>query len=276
MKNDAVNVNDIAGAICDAVPLSLQEEWDNSGLSIGFGERTVSRILTCLEIDKDVIAEAERLSCEMIVTHHPLIFSGIKSINEGKYEDDMIIELIDRRISVFSCHTPFDKITGGNNDELARRLGLTDIRNLAQEIPADPAAMAERCSVYDIGRIGSLKGEITLYEAVELISEALDIDPARIRAAGDPQKKIRKIGMCTGAGAEFAGAAASAGCDLFITGDVKHHEAIDAKALGIAIIDAGHYGTEKTFAVNMKRLLDEKLGGTVQVIASEVSTDPFI
>ena len=108
--NDIYTVGDIAGIIEGLVPSALQEEWDNSGLLIGFEDKEVHNILSCLEIDDKVLAEAKEIGADMIVTHHPLIFSGIKALNDGDYKGGIIMELIASGISVYSCHTPFDKV----------------------------------------------------------------------------------------------------------------------------------------------------------------------
>ena len=275
MKDQRLTVRDIASVIEKIAPRELQETWDNSGFQIEFGDTSADRVLTCLELNMDILREAQALSCSMIVTHHPLIFSGIRKISRGDAEGDMVIELIKSGISVYSCHTPFDKAKGGNNDMLARAIGLVSLKNLAGENVEEPEKMMERNSMFDIGRIGKFRNAVSVSEAAEMLCENLDIDRHKIRWTGNPERTVKTVGICTGAGIEFAEAAASKGCELFITGDIKHHEAQKAEDMGIAVIDAGHYGTEKSFGENMRSLLQKHLGGKVEIFAASRSTDPF-
>ena len=275
MKDKRLTVRDIASVIEKIAPRELQETWDNSGFQIEFGDTSADRVLTCLELNMDILREAQALSCSMIVTHHPLIFSGIRKISRGDAEGDMVIELIKSGISVYSCHTPFDKAKGGNNDMLARAIGLVSLKNLAGENVEEPEKMMERNSMFDIGRIGKFRNAVSVSEAAEMLCENLDIDRHKIRWTGNPGRTVKTVGICTGAGIEFAEAAASKGCELFITGDIKHHEAQKAETMGIAVIDAGHYGTEKSFGENMRSLLQKHLGGKVEIFAASRSTDPF-
>jgi GTP cyclohydrolase I len=130
-KKNTVSVFDIADIIETIAPVSLQETWDNSGLIIGFDDRKIRRILTCLEIDESVADEAVDMGADMIISHHPLIFSGIRKLNYRESYDRAVMKLISGKISVYSCHTPFDKVKGGNNDILAGRLGLSSVKNFS-------------------------------------------------------------------------------------------------------------------------------------------------
>ena len=273
---DVYRVGDIVDIIEKQVPSDLQEEWDNSGLLIGFEDKQVKTILTCLEIDDKVLAEAKEVDADMIITHHPLIFGGMTSFNAANYKDGIIMNIISSGISVYSCHTPFDKVKGGNNDLLMALLELESVKNLSGQDIVSAAKMVERREEADIGRIGQLKEMMTFRDVIGLVADKLDISIRQIHAAGDLDKMISQIGCCSGAGADLALMAAGAGCQLFITGDVKYHEAQDVVQSGMCIIDAGHYGTEKFFGKAMKKMLDKKLDAKVQVIASEVMLDPFV
>lgn len=274
--NGVCTVGDIVDVIEKTVPSGLQEEWDNSGLLIGFEDKEVKTILTCLEIDDKVLDEAKKIGADMIITHHPLIFGGISSFNAANYKDAIIMDIISSGISVYSCHTPFDKVKGGNNDILMALLGLESVRNLSGQDIVSAAKMMDRHEEADIGRIGELKETMVFRDVIGYIADKLDLSIRQIHAAGDLDKKISKIGCCSGAGSDLALMAAGAGCQLFITGDVKYHEAQDVVQSGMCIIDAGHYGTEKFFGKAMKDLLDKKLDAKVQVKASEVVLDPFV
>ncbi len=273
-KNIDLSVREITELIEEAIPSSLQEDWDNSGLLLGFGNRKVKKILTCLELDMRVVEEAISKDVDMIVTHHPLIFGGLRSINDSDPMGEAIIELIRREISVYSSHTPFDKISGGNNDALAGLLGLKNITDLGGGKVRDAGAMLEDPSEMHIGRIGQFKQTMKLSEVVDLCCDVLSINPLSMRVVGDLEADIDKVGICTGAGAEYIGTAKAQGCQLFITGDLKYHQARDAELAGICVIDAGHYGTEKIFPAVMKVQL-EKFLQDIDIMVSEVDLDPF-
>ena len=258
-KKGIITVADVTELIEDAVPVSLQESWDNSGLLIGFPEKHVKKVITCLEITEAVADEAVAAGADMIVSHHPLIFSGIRKLSYDSSEDRAVMKLVSNGISVYSCHTPFDKVRGGNNDIIAERLGLSSVKNLRGDDVVSPSKMAEKRDEADI----------------ELAANQLNMSIRQLRACGDLNTEITSVGICTGAGADMAEMAVDAGCQLFITGDVKYHEAQAAAARGICLLDAGHYGTEKFFAQAMRELLEKKLAGKAEVVESAVNIDPF-
>lgn len=257
-----LTVRDVVRIIQKSVPEEMQEDWDNSGIQIGFNERKVNKILTCLEVTGEVINEAIDRNADMIVSHHPLIFGGISSIDSDIPLGNMILRLIQAQISVYSSHTPFDLIDGGNNDVMAELLGLSDVHTVSGD---------------GFCKAGVLSEAISFEEFIRYTADRLDLDIRKVRAAGNKEKVITSVALCTGAGAEYAGAAARAGYDCLVTGDVKHHEALDAAADDFCIVDAGHYGTEKFFnhsmALRLAGLTGEK---NVEIIESSVVTDPFI
>ncbi|MDO4393339.1 MAG: Nif3-like dinuclear metal center hexameric protein [Bacillota bacterium] len=275
MKEKVTTVNNIVEMIETIAPRELQEDWDNSGLIIGFKERQVSRILTCLEINTEVVEEAIGKGVEMIISHHPLIFGGISNLSADTPQGAAIIRLIRHGISVYSCHTPFDKAPGGNNDALAGIMELKDITTLDGEPVLTADEMVKNPSEMHIGRMGKLKRKLRFSQVIDFVCEGLGLEPSMIRVVGDLDTEIIKIGICTGAGAEFAGAVRAQGCDAFITGDLKYHQAQDAKDMGLCIIDGGHYGTEKIFPAVIKIQLEKMVDKRVDIVASEIDLDPF-
>jgi len=273
-NNNIFTVNQIKEIIESSVPTGLQENWDNSGLIIGFENQPVKKVLTCLELNRAVFEEAVEKDVQMIITHHPLIFGKISCVCDSDYQGSLIMELIKTGISVYSCHTPFDKVKGGNNDIIADLLELNGVRNLCGQPLDSPVKMAEKQDDADIGRIGSFSETMTLRKAVQFTAQQLSLSIRQLRVTGNLDAEIKNVGICTGAGADLLEMAA-AGCELFITGDVKYHQAQRALELGMCIIDAGHYGTEKFFAEAMKNLIDKTAGGKAEIIASSVNTDPF-
>lgn len=246
-------------AIEDFAPLDLAEEWDNSGIQIDMGYHDSDNVLVALEITDKVIDEAMDIEANCIVTHHPLIFTSTSSIdyrdNSGRY----IERLIRAGISVYSSHTPFDKAEGGNNDYFGKLLGFEGISHFSD----------------DNGylRKADLPEEKFFGDIIKEAAEALGLNVRLLRAVGDPETKISRVGWCTGSGAEFIQDAALEGCQLYITGDVKYHDAQLAKGLGISVLDAGHYGTEKCFVENMAEIL--RKGTALNVIESKIDINPF-
>lgn len=249
----------------DIAPLETQESWDNSGVQIYSGKEDIRSILVALELTPEVVDEAIEKNVDMVITHHPLIFGGLTSVNHNNVIGNIVIRLVKNDISVYSTHTPFDKAECGNNADLAKRLGLENVQ---------PLTDSEGNLL--IGGMGELAEEETIEGFRVHVADALKIDEKSVRIAGKPGMKVQKVGFCTGAGAEFALDAAEAGCDVFVTGDVKYHEAQNAVAAGIALVDAGHFGTENIFAENMAKLLKEEIGDSCEVLISEVDVNPFM
>ncbi len=261
----AMRFDEMIQAIEKVAPKSIQESWDNSGIQVAVNDGMISRVLTALEMTDEVIQEAIDEDIDMIITHHPLIFGGIKSVDFRDMTGSYIVKLMNAGISVYSSHTPFDKVEGGNNDYLAELIGLRDISGFTDGDDVDM-----------IGRVGMLPYPVTLADMVDIIAEKLDMEPEQVRCVGYPDQKINTVGMCTGAGADLMDLAIANGCQLFVTGDLKYHDAQKAKAMGIAVIDAGHYGTEKTFAENFAEKLRAVTGDRVEIIESKVDIDPFV
>ena len=256
---------DIVGAIEKIAPPSLAEEWDNCGTQVFAGEEEISSVLVCLEVTDEVIAEAISGKYHMIVSHHPLIFGGIDSVDINAYGHYAVVgryitKLIDNDICLYSAHTSFDNAPEGNNTYMAGLLGLTDTEGPSEKM---------------MGTIGRLPREMTLAETCELIVTALDIPKEHIRVVGKPDKIIGTVALCTGAGGDFIESAVAYGCDIMITGDVKFNQAHYAKAAGIALVDAGHYGTEKIFAENFAAQL-RKLCPELQIVESVVNANPYM
>ncbi len=243
-------------------PVDLQENWDNCGFQIDTGKEAYKRVLVALEITGAVIDEAIEQEADLIVTHHPMLFSAIKKIKADDVTGGYICKLIQHGISVYACHTNFDKLDGGNNDYIGALLELEDIRPFDQD--------------NGFCRKGNTPFEATFLEVVHKVSEAFGIEERFFKTVGDLSQNIETIGWCSGAGTEFLEAAVKEGCDLFITGDLKYHEAQMAKELGLCVLDAGHYGSEKIFVENMADMLRLELRmADIEVLESAIDINPF-
>ncbi len=230
----AVKINDIIKMAEKIAPPFLAESWDNVGLMVGRKEAQAERVLVALDGIDPVIDEALEKNCQMIITHHPLIFKPIKNITTSSALGKRIIKLIKNDIALYSAHTNLDIVNGGTNSILAEKIGLKNIENLCPD-------------VFDgmgLGKVGELNEAVSVDKLADIVKNILELDAVTVCAAKN--KSIKKIGLCTGSGAgfEYIKAAADKGCDAFITGDVGYHDAQNAIDLNISIIDAGHYGTE--------------------------------
>nr|WP_315019503.1 Nif3-like dinuclear metal center hexameric protein [uncultured Aminipila sp.] len=244
-------------------PIKLAEAWDNCGMQIDLDSKQINKILVTLEITKEIIKEAKNLEADFIVTHHPLYFSSFKNIDHNNIIGNYTVDLIQQRISVFSAHTNFDKAQFGNNFYLANLLNLKNIKDF-QEFGDNY-----------IGVLGELPEEMMLKDIISDVKNILNLQTNEIKVIGNLENVINKIGLCTGAGIDMIEIAAANSCQLFITGDVKYHDAIKSKEMGMNVIDAGHYGTEKIFIPNMAMQLKDALEDKVEIFEAEVNINPF-
>ncbi len=226
-------VVDIVNLMKTLAPVELAEDWDNVGLLIGDSEREVNKIIVMLDFDKQGLEEALAVGADMIITHHPAIMPKISSITDPLY-----LTLIENKISLCSMHTNLDSADEGVNQVLAETLGLSDIE------PIDFDGL--------FGRIGYVS-ECTLGEFIQTVKLALDID--HIRYVGSKKNIISKVAVVGGGGADFIPNAKIAGCDVYITADVKYHQAQLADKLGLNVIDAGHFETENPVIHKVSRYL---------------------
>ena len=253
-------------AIRAAAPEALQESWDNSGIQILIDpEQEVHRVLTCLEISDTVVREAVEKEVDLIVTHHPLYFSKLSSVRADDVVGAQTIELVRHSISLYSAHTSFDSAEHGTNQDLAEKIGLKEI------VPMYPS---EEYPAAGMGRYGVYPESVSFEDFLRKVTEVCG--QSLIRVAGSPPASVRRVALCTGAGSEFMDDAREGGADVYLTGDVKYHEARHAYDLGMCVIDAGHYGTEVLFAENMAALLRNRLGGEVEIFVSETDINPFV
>ncbi len=246
----------------EIAPISLGESWDNNGIQIDVGNDSIDSILFALEINDDVIDEAIKMESDLIVTHHPLLFRPLSRISLDDISGRYAIKLIKSGISLYSSHTCFDKAALGNNFYMA---SLLDMRNV-EEIEGD------------IGIIGEFNVSMTLADAISHVEKSLDLPQDYIRSVGDLDDYVKTVALCTGAGGDIIYSAKKLGADLVITGDVKFNIAQDAKAMGLALLDAGHYGTEKIFSENMMeqfKLIAQEKGFTIDTKVAQANTNPF-
>jgi len=246
-------------------PQFLMEEWDNSGIQIKTSDNNIEKILVTLEITEDVIDEAIENEVDLIITHHPLIFKEIRKIDNDDLIGRYINKLVMKKISVYSAHTTFDKATGGNNDYL---ISLIDLK-------MSKTTGTGNFGEFGIGRLLNLKNTVKLDDLASIIENILEIPSFELKKVGNTEKTIIKIGVCTGSGASLINDALENGCDVLITGDIKYHDAQYAKEMGMCLIDAGHYYTERTFSKNFAAKLRKITSDKINIIESKINLNPF-
>ncbi len=255
----SIHKDELVKIIEKIAPPELMESWDNSGIQLEAGSGQIEGILVCLDVTEETIGEAVEKGCDFILSHHPLIFTPLKQISQASFPGKYITELIRRGISVYSAHTTFDSAPGGNNDYLAELLGLSQI--------SAPEGLS-------ILRTGYFPQPVSLERVCALVKERLSMKEP-VRFAGRPDDVIRKAAVCTGAGASLLEEAAALSCQLLITGDVKYHDALRGRELGICLVDGGHFATEITFGENMGKRLRSMLEGRARVVFAGKQKNPL-
>ena len=255
-----MKIKDIIKFLEERFPLSLQEEWDNSGLQIGNIENDLTNIMISLDLDEQTIQKAKEKSCNLIINHHPFLFSSIKSIDLNEEKGKIIKDLIKNDITVFAMHTNLDIGKGGVNDNLAKLLELKDISNL------------DTNNENPMARFG-YTDEMTAYDFSKFVKEKLNCKGLILY--GDKNKKIKKVALCGGAGSDFISDAIKKDCDLIVTSDVKYHEAID-NCKKINIVDPGHFASENHIIYMIKDLLEKNFATGIYTCAKKDSYREFI
>lgn len=238
MADKLVKVSDIFDFINLIAPFDTQAEWDNSGLLIGNKERIVSKIAVCLDVTDDTVSQAVEFGADLIVSHHPVIWDPLKSVDFNT----PIGKAVCNGISVVSAHTNWDLAQGGVNDVLASLLNLDDISKLSES--------GEESML----RVGTLKTPVSAEDFAEIVHTALD---TVVRVA-NPKKMIQKIAVCGGAGAGFLKVLPQYRVDALVTGDAKHNDYLDAISLDLALLAAGHYETETVSMPVLAELLKKE------------------
>ena len=219
-----MTVQDLYDIIDRLAPFSTQMEGDNSGFLAGSASQPVDTVLLALDITGPVIDEAVSRGAQLIVTHHPLMFSPVRSLTEEDYEGRLIRRLVRENISFIAAHTNLDQAPGGVNDTLAEICGLTDVTGTG------------------FFRTGLLPEPRSAFVYADELKSRLRTD---VRLMGSGFAVIRRVGLCSGGGSGQWTDAARAGCDAFISGEIKHHHALAMADAGIVGLECGHFATEE-------------------------------
>lgn len=228
-----MKISDIIAALESVAPLGLQEGYDNAGLQIGNADAECSGALLCVDITPAVIEEAREKGCNLVISHHPLFFKGVKQLIGSTIQQEAAIAAIKNDIAVYSAHTNLDNAPLGVNRVFAELIGLTDIAPLVSH-----PAVADAGS----GSIGIFPGGI---HAADLVARVKSVCGSPVtRCTTPPSRRLHRIALCGGSGGSFITDAIAAGADAYITSDVRYHDFVDY-ASKIFIVDIGHYESEK-------------------------------
>ncbi len=222
-------VRDVTKVIEDFAPLSVQESWDNSGLCIGSYDAPVSSVLVGLDCTPELVDEAIECGADMIVTHHPLIFSGLKKITPDDMVGEAVMKAIKAGISIYAAHTSADKVLAGVSGAMAEKLGLQNVSILDEDGEGT-----------GLGVVGDLPEPLSAEDVVSLVKERFGL---KVMKASRPlEGKITRVAMCGGSGGSLIKAAMASGAQLYISGDISYHNFFTKE--GFMIMDIGHYESE--------------------------------
>ena len=256
-------VADILHFVESLAPRSMKMDWDNVGLLCGRKEKEVTKILVALDPFRNVIDEAVTIGADCIVTHHPLIFRNpLMAVNEDTEAGRCVLTLIENGIAAINAHTNYDLAPGGVNDVLAQTLGLADIAVI------DPVGTDDLGCPYGLLRRGTV-AEQSLDTFLAVVKQNLHCDGLRYVDSG---KSVRTVAVGGGSCADEMGDALRAGCDTFVTADVKYNQFRTAYELGLNLIDAGHFHTENPSMAPLAQKLRDAFPG-VEVIFSKNHSD---
>lgn len=267
-----MTVQDIIELIEKEIPTDKALDWDNVGLLAGDRKSPVRRIYLALDATDEVIDHAAAWQADLLLTHHPLIFSGIKSVTEDTFPGRRIRKMVLNGISCYAMHTNFDVCVMA--DLAAEYLGLTKTRVL-EICGVENPQNGKPPKPYGIGCVGELECPMTLEELAQKCAD--DFDLSHVKVFGEKEKNIQRVALCPGAGRSDMERAIASGADVYITGDIDHHSGIDAVAENMAVIDAGHYGVEHIYMDYMKTFLEERMADACEkiLIAAEPKKEPF-
>ncbi len=250
----AIEIVELLEKLC---PKEYACEWDNPGMHIGHNNNEIHKILVAVDADDEVVEFAVNNQVDMIVTHHPLLFRGIKQINDNSFIGRRVMKLIENGINCYCMHTNFDAV-GGMATSAADRLELTDCKVLSEVKDGE-----------GIGRCGRLPKELTIRELCELVKDKFNLQ--KVVLYGDENLIVNNVAICPGSGKDEISSSIKLGAEVLITGDMTYHYGVDSVAQGLCIIDAGHYGIEHIFIGIVTEYLNKQLDNKVSVIPMEIN-----
>ena len=258
-----MKIQDVLSALEQFAPLPLQESWDNAGLQVGLTEAEVSGALLCLDVTENVVDEAREKGCNLIVSHHPLLFRGLKTISDMTDVQRTVRKAIKNDIAVISMHTNMDNAEGGVNFKMAEKLGLQDVQFMAPKT-VDGVTCGS-------GVMGQLEKPLAARDFVQLVKTAFGVECVMTNEL--LERPIARVALCGGAGDFLLDDAVKAGADAFITGEMHYHQYFGYEQQ-IQICVIGHYQSEQYTTEVFRDILEKACPGVRTVIA-ETNTNPI-
>ena len=255
-----MKVKDIIKVIEDFAPLSIQEGWDNSGLCVGSPEDEVTSVLLALDCTPELVDEAVRCGADMIITHHPLIFSGLKKISPDDLTGAAVIKAIRAGISIYAAHTNADKVLEGVSGAMAARLGLTDVQVLSDDGEG-----------IGLGAVGNLPQPMPAAQVLALVKDRFSLKV--VKSSRPVEVMISRVAVCGGSGGSLIGAAQRSGAQLYISGDISYHNYFTCE--GFMLMDIGHYESEIDIVDILFSLIKKKFPTFAVRITQNINSNPI-
>lgn len=245
------------------IPPKYAESWDNVGWMVAPLSEELTGVLMTVDVTGEALEFAVKNDLNLVLSHHPLIFESLDGLVEGRPIDDLIVKAVQEKIGIYTAHTNADSMPGGLNDMFADILELRDTVPIA---PHDDDLDA------GLGRIGTLSSPVTMGDIEQELKSELDL--SQVQSLGDAGCSVERVGVCTGSGGDFISPELSEKIDLFITGDVGHHEALEAQSLDLPLVILDHYEMETVFLPFAESLWREQFG-TGYKMESFRRTNPY-
>ncbi|CAD0196736.1 unnamed protein product [Chrysodeixis includens] len=264
--NVGVPLKKVTSVLENFASKKLAESWDNTGLLVEpYTARNITKVLLTNDLTEDVALEAHNLGCEMIVSYHPPIFAPMKSVVQSSWKERIVAFLLEKRISLYSPHTSWDCVRGGVNDWLASAFSV------AESVPLIPGTDPQ----FGAGRLLQLTSEITLSTAISKVQELIEIPHVRFALGKGKQmtSNIKTVALCAGSGSSVL---KGADADLYLTGEMLHHDVLDAAQKGISVILTNHSDSERGFLKVFSNNFQNLLNNEVQVLVSKLDKDPLV
>ena len=252
-----MTVNDILNCITEIAPLQWQEHYDNAGIQVGDLKAETHKALIALDVTEELVDEAVAKSCDLIISHHPLIFHGLKHVTPNTYIERVVMNAIKHDIAIISMHTNLDNSYLGVSRVLAERLGLTSLK-LLQPSTEEP----EFCGA---GMIGELEVPLSEMDFLGLVAER--IGSPCLRHSALTGKMIKKVALCGGSGTSFMFDALRQNADAYLTADIKYHDFFVPEG-NVLLVDGGHFETEQFTKQLIKELIQKKIPNFAAEIAA--------
>ena len=253
---------EIIKALDELAPRAYACDWDNPGLLAGRIDKDVKKILLTLDADDAAVERAKEIGADMLLSHHPLIFKPVKHVSDEDFIGRRLVSLIQADVSYYAMHTNFDIAPGCMADLASEKIGLN------AEAPLEITVQNEH-GACGIGKIGELPRAMTLEQIAQQVKTAFDLPFVTVYGSQKITGDIQRVAISPGAGGSMVQIAIAQGAEVLITGDIGHHDGIDAVACGMAIIDAGHYGLEHIFIPFVEAYLKKTFSDQISVIQAD-------